>query len=77
MRTFVSLLFLLEAHFTSWVCCRLGELNHLEERLLDQAWARALYTPPPFLGSFALHTPRHEQWMHLNSVCGVDPSLRG
>ena len=28
--------------------------NHLEERLLDQAQARASYTPPPlFLGSFA------------------------
>ena len=26
--------------------------NHLEERLLDQAQARASYTPP-FLGSFA------------------------
>ena len=27
-------------------------VNHLEERLLDQAQARASYTPP-FLGSFA------------------------
>ena len=29
-----------------------GGLNHLEERLLDQAQARASCTPP-FLGSFA------------------------
>ena len=28
-----------------------NESNHLEERLLDQAQARASYTPP-FLGSF-------------------------
>ena len=30
-----------------------AERNHLEERLLDQARARALYIPPPFWGSFA------------------------
>ena len=33
--------------------------NHLEERSLYQAQARASYTPP-FGGSFAQHTPRHD-----------------
>ena len=36
--------------FSMYAVC--PELNHLEERLLDQAQARASYTPP-FLGSFA------------------------
>ena len=34
-------------------------LNHLEERLLDQAHTRASYTLP-FWGPFAEHTPRHD-----------------
>ena len=35
------------------ICTSLAPIaNHLEERLLDQAQARASYTPP-FLGSFA------------------------
>ena len=34
------------SEFPKWV-----KTNHLEERLLDQAQARALSTPP-FLGSF-------------------------
>ena len=32
--------------------------NHLEERLLHQAEARALYTPPPFLGVICLAYPK-------------------
>ena len=43
----------------SWPVGEMGPfVNHLEERLLDQAGTDAVR--PPFWGSFAQHTPRHD-----------------
>ena len=55
--------------------------NHLEERLLDQAQARASYTPPPPFGGLSRSIPQgmifDVQSLGKSLFCPIKPSSNG